>query len=184
MKNLLKILIITLILASCKKETKKKAEMIKSDFNLKKDYLDFKQKMTELDTLKIWVDYSACLFFGYERIIITKKLDFIKVNGEYKNETFTKDSKWKKTYDTLIPQNDTIWNFGQFLEKNKDRMTSKNKKYGRIQIKHKTDTIHLFSNGLSDLFHLLNEYDITAEKICPRHLNLTERDIEIIKDLN
>lgn len=158
--------------------------MVKSDFNLKKDYLDFKQKMTELDTLKIWIDYSACLFFGYERIIITKKLDSVKIKGGFKNETFTKVSKWKKTYDTIIPQNDTIWNFGQFIEKNKDRIKPKNKKHSRIRISHKTDTIYLFNNGLSDLHNLLNEYDMTAEKICPRHLNLTERDIEIIKDLN
>lgn len=74
----------TLILVSCKKETESKTEFPKSDFNLKTDLTDFKRKMTELDTIKIFFDHSVCTYEGYERIEITKKSDSIKVRTEFK----------------------------------------------------------------------------------------------------
>ena len=69
LKNLLKILILTLILVSCKKGTEQKTE-----FNLKTDITDFKKKMTESDTIKIWFNHSVCTYREAERIEITKKI--------------------------------------------------------------------------------------------------------------
>lgn len=163
LKNIHKILI--LILVSCKKQTKKEIELLKSDFNFKKDYADFKHKMTELDTLKIWVNHSVCTYEGYERIEITKKSDSIKIRTEYKEETFEQNPEWKVIYEKLISANDTIWDFGKFMKRNNKRLTSDIKEYGMIQIKSGNDEIQFFTNGLLDLNRFTSDYFETMRKL-------------------
>ena len=81
MKILLKILLLTLILVSCKIRTENKTEIVKSEFHLKTDLYDFKNKMTELDTIKLYINHSVCMYQGEERIEITKKSDSIKIQS-------------------------------------------------------------------------------------------------------
>src|SRR5690606_7319649 len=104
----LKILIPALILVSCKKETENNVDLVKSDFKLTADLTDFKNKMTESDTIKMWFDHSACVYQGFERIRITKKSDSLKIRSEFKEETFNDDLDWKTVYERIIPINDKI----------------------------------------------------------------------------
>ncbi len=57
------------------------SEIPKSSFNLKRDLSEFRTKMNESDTIKIWFDHSICTFQGYERIKISKKSDSIIVSS-------------------------------------------------------------------------------------------------------
>ncbi len=173
MKNLLKILILTLILVSCKKETESKTEFPKSDFNLKTDLTDFKRKMTELDTIKIFFDHSVCTYEGYERIEITKKSDSIKVRTQFKELGINEKQKpsWNLVYEKKIPETDTIWQFGKFIERNAKRKTSDNKNRGILIIKNKKDTIEFYTDGLVDLNHFLEDYYLTMRKIYPENKN-------------
>jgi PBP1b-binding outer membrane lipoprotein LpoB len=173
LKNLLKILILTFILVSCKKETESKTKFPKSDFNLKTDLTDFKKKMTELDTIKVFFDHSVCTYEGYERIEITKKSDSIKVRTEFKELTFNENQNpnWNFVYEKKISETDTVWQFDKFIERNSNRKTSDEKKRGILIVENKKDTIQFFTNGLVDLNHFLEDYYLTMRKIYPENKN-------------
>jgi len=173
LKNLLKILILTLILASCKKEIKSKAEFPKSDFNLKTDLTDFKKKMTDLDTIKVFFNHSVCTYEGYEKIEITKQSDSIKVRTEFKELTFSenKNPEWNLVYEKKISETDTIWQFGKFIERNANRKTSDNEIRGILLIENKKDTIQFYTDGLVDLNHFLEDYYLTMRKLYPENKN-------------
>jgi hypothetical protein len=47
------------------------------------DLTDFKKKMTDLDTIKIWFDHSICTYQGAERIEITKKSNLYSNSNNY-----------------------------------------------------------------------------------------------------
>tara|TARA_R110002012_G_scaffold321209_1_gene548159 strand:- start:3339 stop:3890 length:552 start_codon:yes stop_codon:yes gene_type:complete len=173
LKNLLKILILTLILASCKKETEKKAEFPKSDFNLKTDILDFKEKMTELDTIKIFFDHSVCTYEGYERIEITKFSDSIKVRSIFKELTFSgnKNPEWNLVYEKKISEKDTVWQFEKFIEMNENYKNSQSENRGILVITNKKDTISFSTDGLIELNHFLEDYYLTMRKLYPENKN-------------
>ena len=171
MKNLLKILIPALILVSCKKETENNVDLVKSDFKLTADLTDFKNKMTESDTIKMWFDHSACVYQGFERIRITKKSDSLKIRSEFKEETFNDDLDWKTVYEKTIPINDTIWKIEEFLSRNSERLTSGEKEYGTLQITHGETTLHYFTDGLVDLNQFMADYFETMREVYPENKN-------------
>jgi hypothetical protein len=86
LKNLLIILILALIFVSCK--TERKTELPKSNFNLKSDFIEFTNKMTELDTIKIWTNLSQCMYQGIEKLKITRKGDSLKIQPEFTESMF------------------------------------------------------------------------------------------------
>ena len=195
MKNLLKILILTLILASCKKGTEQKAELKKSEFNLKTDLTDFKNKMTEFDTLKIWFNHSVCTYQGAERIEITKESDLIKIRSEFKDDTFEENPEWKVIYEKKIPITDTIWKIEEFFSRNKMRLKSNQKEYGTLQISQNGTKIHFFTKGLLDLQNFIVDFNLTMKKLYPKNteiyynlevpkLNKNEKIIETELEIN
>jgi PBP1b-binding outer membrane lipoprotein LpoB len=173
MKSKLTIIILIMILASCKKETESKTELPKSDFNLKTDLTDFKKKMTDLDTIKVFFDHSVCTYEGYERIEITKQSDSIKVRTEFKELTFSenKNPEWNLVYEKKISETDTIWQFEKFIERNANRKTSDKENRGILIIENKKDTIQFYTDGLVDLNHFLEDYYLTMKKIYPENKN-------------
>ena len=171
MKNLLKILILTLILASCKTETEQKAELKKSEFSLKTDLIDFKNKMTELDTLKIWFNHSVCTYQGTERIEITKESDLIKIRTEFKEDTFEENPEWKVVYEKRIPIIDTIWKIEEFFKRNIERQKSEEKEYGTLQVSHNGIKVHYFTKGLVDLNRFMADYFKTMKMLHPENKN-------------
>jgi len=144
-----------------------------SDFDLKIDLINFKNKMTELDTLKIFFDHSVCTYEGYERIEITKQSDSIKVRTEFKELTFSENKKpeWNLVYEKKIPETDTIWQFGKFIERNAKRKTSDKENRGILIIENKKDTVQFYTDGLVDLNHFLEDYYLTMRKIYPENKN-------------
>jgi hypothetical protein len=171
LKNLLKILILILILASCKKETEQKVELGKSEFNIKTDLTDFKNKMTELDTLKIWFNHSVCTYQGAERIEITKESNLIKIRTEFKEDTFEENPEWKVVYEKKIPITDTIWKIEGFFKRNIERQKSEEKKYGTLQISHNGIKVHYFTKGLADLNRFMADYYETMKMLHPENKN-------------
>ena len=144
-----------------------------SDFDLNTDLTDFKKKMTELDTLKIFFDHSVCTYEGYERIEITKQSDSIKIRTEFKELTFSENKKpeWNLVYEKKISEKDTVWQFEKFIERNAQRKTSDDKTRGILIIQNKEDTIQFFTNGLVDLNRFLEDYYLTMRKIYPENKN-------------
>ena len=171
MKNLIKIVSLLIILFGCKNQTENITEQPKSNFNLEKDFAEFQTKITELDTLKVWINHSVCTYQGMEKLEITKINGNIKIKAEYTEQVFEKNPKWNTVYEKTISENDTIWNFGKFLKQNEKRLKSETKKYGILQIKHNKNTIHFHTEKLSDLNVFLFGYYNTMLKLFPENTN-------------
>ena len=137
---------------------------MKSNFNLNSDYANFKTKMTELDTIKVWVNHSVCTFQGYERLMITKKSDSIKILSEFKDHDEL-NPKWEKVFEKSIVENDTTWNFGDFMERNINRLNSDSEKYPKIEIKNGEQKMKFITNGLGDLNTFMAEYGIMMRNL-------------------
>jgi hypothetical protein len=184
LKNLLKILILTLIFSSCKKEIDSIPELVESDFNLKTDILDFKNKMTELDTIKIWFNHSVCMYEGAEKIEITKKSNLINIQTEFKEHAYEESPEWKIVYQKSIQTIDTTWKIEEFLKRNSSRQESSEKEFGTLQISHNENKIHYFTNGLGDLNSFMADFFETMKTIHPENKNgIYGVDIIEIEDL-
>ena len=117
---LYKIFLLCLLLLSCKEKPNNIAEIKQeiSDFNLKTDMTNFKKRMSEGDTIKIWFDHSVCSYQGAERIEITKESNQIKIRTDFKEGTLNQYPTWKLVYEKQIPVNDTLWKIEVFFTKN------------------------------------------------------------------
>ena len=142
-----------------------------SEFDLIADLTNFRQKMTELDTLTISFDHSVCTYQGYERIEITKQSDSINIVTNFKELTFEENSKWERIYERKISERDTIWNFEQFLKRNEKRKNADQNKRGILMLTNKKDTISYSTDGLVDLSIFLADYIETMRKIYPGNKN-------------
>lgn len=171
MKNLLKILFLTSIIISCK--TERKTELPKSNFSLNDNYAELTNKMTELDTIKVWMNLSQCMFEGIEKLTITRKNDSIKIQPEFA-ESMLVGTEFKKEKPTIISVNDTIWKFNEFLERNENRLESDSLKYGRLQITLRNEKLNFFTHGLGDSGKFLIDYCNTMKNI------MSESDYHIL----
>ncbi|WP_420552901.1 hypothetical protein [Tenacibaculum aiptasiae] len=167
--NLLKLSLLFFIIISCKIETDKKVETASPKINLATDITDFKAKMTELDTLKIWFNHSICTYRGFERIEITKQSDSLKIKTEYREETFEENPKWELYYEKTIPITDTIWKFEEFLKRNQKRKNLK--KLGILQITFNGTRVHYITDRLSDLNRFRSDYFQTMKILHPENKN-------------
>ena len=170
MRKHIKILMVVSLFISCQKEDIKK-EVKTSKFNLTSDYINFKEKMTELDTLEIKFDHSICTYEGYEKIIITKQLDSLHITCNYKDVTFDTKPKWKQIYNLKIHEKDTIWKFEEFLERNKNRITTDKKKLCVLLLKSKRDKLIYTTKGLVDLNYFFADYFQTMLELHPENKN-------------
>ncbi|MFI8380581.1 hypothetical protein [Leeuwenhoekiella sp. NPDC079379] len=168
MKNLLIILILTLIYVSCK--TERKTQLPKSDFSLKKDYVELTNKLTELDTIKVWMNLSQCTYQGIEKLTITRKKDSIKIQPEFA-ESMIVGTEFIKEKEIIISVNDTIWKFNEFLKRNENRSQSDSLKYGRLQITLNSEKLNFFTHGLGDSGKFLFDYCRTMKNIMPESDN-------------
>ncbi|WP_299137101.1 hypothetical protein [uncultured Tenacibaculum sp.] len=181
MKSRITIIFLIMILVSCK--TEQKTEFAKSDFNIKTELTDFKNKMTELDTIKIWFDHSVCTYQGVERIEITKKSDSIKIRTEFKEETFNENPEWKLVYEKKISKADSLWKIEEFFKRNVERQKSEAKDYGTLQVSHNGIKVHYFTNGLVDLNRFMADYFKTMKSLHPENIdNIYGIEIEEIID--
>ncbi|MDG2194250.1 MAG: hypothetical protein P8K77_05255 [Polaribacter sp.] len=156
---------------SCQEKQKAEKEKPASEFDLIADLTNFRQNMTESDTLTISFDHSVCTYQGYERIEITKQSDSISIVSNFKELTFQENPKWKRIYDKKISENDTIWKFEQFLKRNEKRKNTDQNKRGILMLTNKKDTIRYSTDGLVDLNRFLADYYETMRKIHPENKN-------------
>jgi len=169
MKSRITIIFLSIILVSCKIE--QKTEFAKSDFNIKTELTDFKNKMTELDTIKIWFDHSVCTYQGVERIEITKKSDSIKIRTEFKEETFNEIPEWKLVYEKKISKADSLWKIEEFFKRNVEKQKSEEKDYGTLQVSHNGIKVQYFTNGLVDLNRFMADYFKTMKSLHPENID-------------
>jgi len=179
LKNLLIILILALIFVSCK--TERKTELPKSNFNLKSDFIEFTNKMTELDTIKIWTNLSQCMYQGIEKLKITRKGDSLKIQPEFTESMFV-DAEYTKTKPIMISANDTVWKFNSFLKRNLKRVNTDSLKYGRLQISLNKERINFMTDGLGDSSRFLIDYCNTMMNLIPDSENHIYAGTEIIEE--
>ncbi len=139
-------------------------EPVKSNFDLNSDYADFKTKMTESDTLNVWVDHSVCTYQGYERLMITKKDDSIKILSEFKDYD-KQNPEWKIVFEKNISESYTTWNFGNYMKRNKNRLTTDSTKYSKIEVKSGLQKLRFVTKGLVDLNRFKADYDTIMRKL-------------------
>ena len=160
-----------------------KSENPKSTFNLKNDLFDFKNRMEESDTIKIWFDHSVSSFQGYERLRILKKSDSLYISSEFKEEKFTNISEWKVIYTKSIPVNDTIWKFEDFIRRNVNRLKKNISENDRLilQIANNNDKIEFHTTGLVDYNRFLKDYINTMKELFPGK-NYYFHDVDIVEE--
>ena len=166
MKNLFKILILTLIFISCKKE--RKIELPKSNFSLIKNYTELTSKLNELDTIKVWMNLSQCTYQGIEKLTITRQKDSLKIQSEF-SESMIIGAEFKKKQPIIISVNDTNWKFNEFLKRNESRLQSDSLKYGRLQIALNSEKLNFVTNGLGESGSFLIDYCNTMKNIMPEN---------------
>mgnify|MGYP003632135393 CR=1 FL=1 len=153
-----------MLFVSCR--TEEKPQLAKSNFSIQNDYTELTNKITELDTIKIWVGLSQCLFQGVEKLTITREKDSLKVQPEFA-ESMVVGAKFKKIKPVFISVNDTTWKFNEFLKRNKNRLNLDSLKYGRLQITYKKKRLNFMTDGLGDNAKFLIDYCKTMKNIMP-----------------
>lgn len=140
--------------------------MPKSNFSLKKDYSELTTKITELDTIKVWMNLSQCMFEGIEKLTITRNKDSIKILPEFE-DSGTAGSEFKKSKEIIIHVNDTIWKFNNFLKRNENRLEFDSLKYGRLQVILNNERLNYMTLGLGDSGEFLSDYCNTMKELMP-----------------
>lgn len=161
-------LLLVITITSCEDKTvaPKKVVEVKSKFNLQKDYADFKMKMSESDTIRIMIDRSICDYEGHERLLVTKKNDSLKIISELK-DIYTKNEDWEKIYEKKVSAKDTLWGFGSFLSKNKDKLKNENSG-GRLVITDGRKALKYSSEiGLIQSLNFIADINQTMEVLHP-----------------
>ncbi len=156
-------------LVSCNKETEDKTQLPLTNFKLEQDFSEFRQKMSEMDTIKVWFNHSVCTYQAYEKLEITKKSNRINVRSEFMESTFNDDPEWKVIYDKKIPITDTLWKFEKFVDRNKKYRTSDPNSRGTLKIVSKKDTIRFSPSGLTNLNRFISDYYSTMRKLYPEN---------------
>jgi hypothetical protein len=155
LKKLTSIFILIVVLASC--ESKTKTKPLVSSFNLKKDFTQLTHKITELDTIVVWMDMSLCMSQGIEVLTITRKKDSLTIQPKHK-ESLIIDAPYKRGKTIRISIHDTLWKFNQFLKRNENKITTNTSKYGRLQIYHKTSRLNFITERLSESGRFIADY--------------------------
>lgn len=140
--------------------------MPKSNFSLKNDYSELTTKITELDTIKVWMNLSQCMFEGIEKLTITRNKDSIKILPEFAGSGVV-GSEFKKSKEIIIHVNDTIWKFNNFLKRNENRLEFDSLKYGRLQVILNNERLNYMTLGLRDSGEFLSDYCNTMKELIP-----------------
>ncbi|WP_139170995.1 hypothetical protein [Lutibacter oricola] len=155
-----------LIMISCQSKLAEKENEFISDFDLKTDYLDFKIKMTEIDTIKIGMGVGSCMHQSAERLLITKQKDSIRIESSINEDLFNKKG-FNKFKEIVIHENDTTWKMGEFIEyylaKSNDSLDS----YPIYTISKDSTKIKIYTRGIINRDNIVADYCIVMKKIFP-----------------
>lgn len=177
MKRTFKILFLFIFIVSCKNPLKNVVQ--KSTFNLKNDYTELTKKMTELDTILIYIDLSLLYHDSrQERLLITKEKDSLKisVSGSVGFELYdSSGNKIKTEYEEWqlrlgekrqqeifkVHKDDSIWNLDNIIKENSINFKEIDENPFpslSLLIKHKKDVIRFNIPIKSDLKHFKKQY--------------------------
>ena len=158
------LLLVLITIFSCKRQNDVRKIVKKSEFNLLTDYYNFNTKMTELDTLKVYMNIGSCMHNSAEKLTITKLNDSLLITPEFKENAFSNDNFIKQKTIT-IHQNDTTWNLGQFIRKYKTENIKG--KEPIFVIKSDTTMIKFYTNGIISRDNIVADYCIVMRKLIP-----------------
>jgi hypothetical protein len=165
MRLLITTLLAFMIFCSCGE--RKRNINYKSDFELKSDLLIFTTKMTQNDTIKIFVNASGCLSECYLEHIITKKNDSIFIQTEIEFVRIDKGVKsLPKTLVENIPGDSLNFeSFFTYLNKKKESSYSTGSLILSVIVKN--DKINFYSSDFVDRLQSLSYYEMIMRRIYP-----------------
>ncbi|NOX45471.1 MAG: hypothetical protein GXO89_00655 [Chlorobi bacterium] len=182
LKNIkFKIFVLGIIIVGCQELHERRIVSAESDFNLIRDFADFQKKMNGLDTIMFWMDLSGCAYHYGERLTVTKSEDSIIIVNEY-IEGLDSGSKWINKSRTLVAVNDSIWDFGNFLSRNSNRLSIENKEFGTLVMYYKSDKLPFFTNGLGDKNRFIVDYYKTMFRVDSIYKDYILQELEIIEE--
>ena len=170
-----------ILIISCKNRLKE--QILISSFDLKSDYLVFKEKMTERDTLEITMGVGSCMHQSTEKLTITKQNDTLKIESYIIENSFSNE-KFKKYEEIKIHKTDTVWKLEKFIEKYfHQQSASSESKYPIFTIKKDTSRIDFFTKGISNRDDIVTDYCKVMKKIMPNSkFHFYADSIEVIMD--
>ncbi|WP_435623577.1 hypothetical protein [Flagellimonas sp.] len=159
------IFLIFLIGIGCINKTNRDIVLQKSDFNLKTDFTELTDKITELDTIKIWADLSSCMWMTTEKITLTKSNDSLYIELKVVQMMDPEVTEVIK-----IHEKDTTWSFNKFLTNNKERiLKTEERDEVNLTIKHNSDSIKFYTGNLGDLNSFIGNYYESMFKLKPKN---------------
>ena len=164
-KTQILIVLIALFGMACVDKNNEDKHLQKSNFNLKTDFTELTAKITELDTIKIWADLSSCMWMTKEKITLTKSNDSLNIELKVVQMMDPEVTEIIK-----IHEKDTTWDFNQFLQNNKDRITKTEERDGvNLILKHQSDTLNFHTGNLGDLNSFISDYYDAMFKLKPKN---------------
>ncbi|WP_422090666.1 hypothetical protein [Tenacibaculum ovolyticum] len=132
---------------------------------MKRDFKDFKTKMTELDTLKVGMFIGACTYHTSEKLVISKKKDSLLIQPYFKRMAFSND-KYIKQKTILIHEKDSVWKFGEFLSLycGKDREEDDSVIFS---IKSDTSSLKFYTKGVYQRDVIVRDYCKVMKQLIP-----------------
>lgn len=152
--------ILLVILFGCGTESEKEVtEAIEvSNFNLESDYLNFKEKMEDGDTLRVFADLSICTSWHVEENL------FVKHNGKVYLQS-ENEGEFVDSLEMSLPQveyakciSDTLAFEAFFKYLGEERKFGDEEHHGQITISYKGDTIRYRSHDLIDAMRTVDYY--------------------------
>ena len=164
MKNIIVIFLGLFLAYSCQQKEKSVFEKPVSEFNLLVDLANFKQRMSEVDTIRISFDHSICTYAAYERLEITRLGDSIQIRSEYQDHDDS-DKEWKSIYSKNIAVNDTVWDFLGFIQRNDSLVDSIPLRYTNMVISHGVSKVSYSTKGLVNRMNFQRDYNQTMRRL-------------------
>ena len=175
MRKALVLIGLVAVLGACQKNAKPESEIEietpTSRFDITADMIDFKEKMTELDTLHVSFNHSMCMYQAYERLQITKKSDSIRIKSMFKDAPLGNDTDWEKIYEKNVHASDTVWKFSEFLNRNKMLKKQGENAHPVLIISSKKDTLRFYAGGLGEISRFVIDYATTMRALYPENTN-------------
>jgi len=167
-KLIISIFILNIIIVGCKNPTRNNDNLAKTNFNLLNDYSNFQKRMSESDTILIWMNMSVCLRQGMEKFIITKEKDSLNILLYFKESAFS-DKEYVEQKSIKISENDTTWNFGNFLTKNKYRIKPNERSTPNFSMSLDTAKFYFYTDGLADFNNFIVDYSVAMRRLDPKN---------------
>ncbi len=161
------LVLILLILNSCVKKTETKKQ---PKIDLKTEFENLTKKMSDIDTIQMTMKLGMCNYKAIEEHIITRKNDSIIFNGK-RIETETPITNFK---EVKISITDSTLRLNEFIKKNKFRTENCFNDSRRLTIKSDSTYIFFCSNGITNSFDFIMDYQNIINKIYLDRKNLME----------